>query len=192
MNKAKIFPARGYLQSLETNGRQELYKEWITGLPYRWIDNFVEYGLIPFLNKRGYTVGRDIPTCIAYCKEWAFCHILLSRYGSRYKKRVFDTCFHYGGNDEYEWYQHSISVEEWFQLCSNWANTDFLDSSDPGQSQVYDLSTFVWNMIDLENSATHTKWLHHMDNLNQQYDEHLGYINTSEDTGAYGGDRRTL
>jgi hypothetical protein len=186
------FPAQRFMQSLSISSRKEVYQEWISEIPYNWFETFVEYGLFPFLHSHGYRIGYTLATCIQYCKEWAFSHVLITRYGSRYKRRVFDTCYHSGGNDELDWYHHTIPTEEWFTFCSKWTTTDFLDESDPGQSQLYDIAFFVWHMIDLHSSSSHNKWTHHMDNLNQQYDDQWGYSASSEDMSAYGGDRRTM
>jgi len=187
-----FFPAQSFTRLQHKRYIDELYVDWITNLPDKWIDEFVKYGLFPFLHTHGYTLYYDIKTVTEHCKEWAFCHVLLKRQGSRYKTRVFDTCIHSGGIEELDWYHHTISTDAWLTLCSKWSNIDFLDSSDPGYSQCMDLSIFIWHMIHLDRSKSHTIWIQHMETLEQQYDDPLGHHITLDEVNAYSGDRRTL
>jgi hypothetical protein len=187
-----IFPAQHFTQSQIHRWHQELYEEWISELPDNWIFHFVTYGLVPFLRSHGYILWYDTKQIITLCKEWAFCHILLKRYGSYYKNINFKEYVHNGGPEELDWYHYKIPTEDWFTLCSKWSNTDFLDESDPGYSQQLDLSNFVWHLLSLDTSPSHIEWIQINTTFEHQYDDPYGHPIGSDEIGTYSNDRRTL
>ena len=127
------------------------YREWFYGLPNRWIDRFVENGLIPFLKDYGYELGftpekliKIVGSCI---------YNLTSTYWF---------CAHNGGLEEYDWYCHNISLDDWNSFMDAWKSDEFLDSSDMGFKQRLYLQDLVWHCISLEKSKQHRNWLYFM------------------------------
>jgi hypothetical protein len=185
------FPAQQITQKYKYDVQNHFYTEWISDLPDGHICQFVEYGLFPFLKRHGYTIYHTIQKVASCIEEWAFHHVLLTQYGSKYKSITYLSCEHDGGIDEKDWYHHKISVDDWSHLCSSWAATDFLDDSDTGRSQQLDLSDAIWNLISLMNSPSHHMWQQTMDSLNYQEDSnHWNQYYTEESSAQYGGERK--
>ena len=102
-------------------------------------------------------------------------------------------CAHDGGEDELDWYTHSIPFDSWEALASKWAAPGFLDDSDAGYAQTIDIAQFAWQLIDLYSSRTHLRWKDMIEYHDLDEDHgRVSYAQPAEDTGAYGGDRRTL
>jgi len=184
------FPAQQITQKYKYDVQNHFYTEWISDLPDGHILHFVERGLIPFLKHHGYTINYSISRVFSCIEEWAFHHVLLTQYSSKYKSITYLTCEHDGGNDEKDWYHHIIETETWGKLCSSWAATDFLDDSDTGRSQQLDLSDAIWNLICLESSPSHHKWQQTMDALNYQDDTYTWNQYYTDESGPYGGERK--
>jgi hypothetical protein len=154
------------------------YNEWDSCLPNNHIECFVRNGIKPFLNRHGYSLGFSDNLLIKYCKIWAFTYIVKNN-------KKFVSWAHDGGDEEYDWYRHNISMDEWEKLCDYWKAHKFLDDSDIGYKQAIDLHWFIWQCISLENSKQHQIWL----NYNTVYDDDEYWVN--DDNQAYSGDRRT-
>jgi hypothetical protein len=184
------YPAQSYMISQKVQKEETLYKEWISEIPRNWIQHFIKNGLIPFLNKYGYVIAYDVPTVCSFFKEWAFIHVLMKHCRNTYTSRTFLQCAHNGGSDEKDWYMFLIPSDGWFDLSKEWASNEFLDDSEAGQSQQYDLCEFVWNMIHLSSSKSHMKWLQHMDILEYQEDDTVNPSNIAEEHVVYGGERK--
>jgi len=176
------FPAQAYMISQKCAKEIAIYEKWISEIPYRWIHHFVIDGLIPFLKTHGYELLYDTETVIGYCEEWAFHHVLLAQYRSNYVSRTFLKCAHDDGPDEKEWYHLTISTDAWFNFSKKWSTTEFLDTSETGYSQYYDLSEFVWHMIHLKISKSHKKWLEITESEMYQDDMYGMGHSTLEDT----------
>jgi len=146
--------------------------KWLETLPENHIEKFVINGLKPFLKKFKYSLGFSTNDFIKYFKTWAFDYI-------KGRKLEFVLCAHDGGDEEYDWYRHNISMDDWSDLYSIWRTVGFFDDSS------VDISWFVWKCISLHASGQHQIML---DN-NNLVDEEDYWI--YEDSQAYGGDRRT-
>ena len=172
---------------------REEYLEWVSGIPDGYIARFIEEGLCPFLKKYGYAVSYSPKDLIQACKEWAFSHVQIRRKGPDLYDRFFMKCAHDGGEDELDWYTHSIPFDSWEALASKWAAPGFLDDSDAGYAQTIDIAQFAWQLIDLYSSRTHLRWKDMIEYHDLDEDHgRVSYAQPAEDTGAYGGDRRTL
>jgi len=180
MNNITHFPAQRITRKYKYDVQNLFYEQWISEIPLNYIVHFVEQGLLPFLKLHGYTIDYTVDKIASCLEEWAFHNVLITQYGSLYKYVSYLTCTHHGSEEEKEWYHHCISTEDWFNLCSTWAVTEFLDDSDTGRAQQLDLSNAVWHLISLTNSPSHHKWQHHMDLLNYQDDEYWSGQHTDE------------
>lgn len=154
------------------------YNEWVKCLPENHLEHFIMNGIKPFLNKHGYSLGFTDKLLIKYCSLWAFTYIIKNN-------KEFVLWAHDGGDEEYDWYRHNISMEDWEILCDYWKAHNFLDDSDIGYKQSMGLHWFIWQCISLDNSKQHHKWL----SFNADHDDEDYWIN--DDNQAYGGDRRT-
>jgi hypothetical protein len=163
---------------LEKKIYMEKFSNWLELLPENHIETFIKYGLKPFLKKYKYTISYSDKDFAKFFKTWAFNYI-------NGRKLEFTLCAHDGGDEEYDWYRHIISMDDWSDLCSGWRAINLFDDSDVGIYQTTDLSWFVWNCISLNNSGQH----HYMLDMNTLADEEEYWVN--EDSQAYGGDRRT-
>lgn len=177
--ESSIPPASKFLAALISRKNSDEYAAWKAELPEQWIEAFIIQGIIPFLNKYGYTLGFSESKTVNYCKKWAFSHL------RRDSIELMDWA-HDGGDEEYELYQDTIFILEWHELAKSWRAPRFLDSSDAGLKQIDDLNRFVWHCISLENSPTHLDWL---DSLEEEESGEQLWI--AEENHAYGGDRRT-
>jgi hypothetical protein len=174
------FPAQELTKKYKYDVQNYFYNEWISDIPFNYIQYFVEYGILPFLKLHGYTIDYTLDKIASCLDEWAFHHVLITQYGSLYKTISFITCSHDGGEDEHDWFHHRIATDDWFKLCSSWAVTGFLDDSDTGRSQQLDISNAVWNLISLTNSPSHHKWQQHVESLNYQDHEYWSGQHTDE------------
>lgn len=176
-----ISPASRYLRALVARKKSEAFSKWKNNLPEFFFESFIMYGIKPFLEKYGYKLGFSNERCIQYCKQWAFAYL------SRETVELVD-CAHDADllSEEYELYQHTISVLEWAEFAKAWSASEFLDSSDAGLKQLDDLNRFVWHCISLESSPTHLEWLESLEE-----EENADQLWIAEENQAYGGDRRT-
>ena len=192
MKNALKIPGQ-FLKTLHEQDYNERYYEWKYELPDNWITEFISKGLVPFLDQRGYSVGMTEKDISSYCTQWAFAHCYTEqKKGEDLNINFLKSC-NTGYEEELDWYQNQILFEEWEELADVWQVTEFLDTSDAGNSQRNDLPSFAWNIIRLESSKTHHKWLSFWDNTDYSEDDgpQNGII-YAEDSIAYGGDRRTL
>lgn len=164
--------------------------DWIKGLGNNWISDFVTCGLIPFLESHGYRLGYSHSKIVAYCMNWGFAHIQAKQLSPSATVRCMQT-YHAGGEAELDWYLFHISFEDWSQLFDEWHTSYFLDDSDAGSAQRTDFPCFVWNLIDLASSHMHTKFLQAMYEEYPDEDE-FGFFQATDESSAFGGDRRTL
>ena len=185
--------ASKFLRGRQEAEKKEKRRTWIRGLPEEHIYTFIKEGLEPFLNTFGYNLGYSIKDCVAYCKDWAFAHVEIQ--GSYKPKQTiqFLRCAHNGSSDAFEWYLGIISPDDWYTLCEKWSTNDFLDESDVGYAQRVDIAWFVWNLLSLESSKEHSKFLEFMYSEDDMDDDgHYTHGVIEDGLGTYGGDRRTL
>ena len=160
MNTQVHTAATRFVASQVRTEHKKLFNSWISEIPDGYFERFLEKGIIPFLAKFGYTLGLSHSERISMISSWAFAHVQTQRLPKYYGNYIrILKCAHTGGDEEYDWFCHTIEQDSWDTLCETWYSTEFLDDSDPGVSQRLDLPRIIWNMISLENSRTHHKWV---------------------------------
>jgi len=179
-----LYPARNFLRAQDKNAHIALRKSWLRSIPDGYIANFMIQGLIPLLNRLGFSVGFTVDDCIKYCKEWAFSHLV------KLKKPKSSIHLLKSANndniDELIVFQLNVNFDE---LVKFWAIQEFLDDETPvGQSQKLDLERFVWHLIDVANSKLYVKYY---DSYSENNQDETQYAVTHQEDNAYGGDRRT-
>lgn len=189
----QLFIPEQWLACQKKKETQAMYNSWRAGIPPNYFLQFVKHGLKPFLRKYGYAIQENYDWCAKYTASWLFSHIQMNRKKHQQLKRTFMQTTHSSGEEEMYEFFYAIPFEDWEKLADAWSYPECLDDSPAGSEQRLDLSSFVWNLVDLQNSRAHMKWLdtmkyidgndddyHHNSNHQQQYDE-----------PAFGGDRRT-
>jgi hypothetical protein len=182
---------RQYILERQKEANRDKYLEWLYGLPDFYIEEFVEDGLLPFLKEHGYKVGFSPEDCIRFCKQWAYALYKIQNGCNTTQEISYQKCAHNGGFEEFDWYGHVISPDDWYDLCETWMVPYFLDMSDAGFSQRTELPTFAWHLVDLWQSKSHAKWLSFQEETYESDDDH-GHGHGQNEDVAYGGDRRTL
>jgi hypothetical protein len=187
----KMLANHAATQFVKTQSQQEkkgLYEKWLSEIPAGWFEVFITNGLIPFLTRFGYALDFSLEEQIKMVRAWAFAHVQtqrLSRYHNSYVTLL--RCAHTGGDEEFDWYCHTISPLAWETFAKKWAEVDFLDDSDPGFRQRVDLPRLVWHMISLNKSRAHRVWLEILQDCMEQEDT------IQEDSNvAFTGNRRTF
>ncbi len=188
---AVIRATNKYVAHMNHNEILKLYREWSAGIPSGLFKRFIKEGIEPFLKRYGYSMNISYSQLEKFCKEWAFAHVHIQRKCGEALQRTFLKTYNNGGEEEYDWYMFTIPTDDWLEFANEWSCPEFLDESDTGYAQRMDLPLFVWNIIDIEHSARHHKWLE----FNKEEDEDdvavIQPILNPEDR-AFGGDRRTL
>lgn len=180
--------ATGFVATQIRNDSQKLYQNWICHIPEGYFERFLEKGVKPFLSHFGYRLGFSANERIKMIRAWAFAHVQIQRQPKKYGCHVsLLKCAHDGGDEEYDWFCHTIGQDDWDSLAEQWYSTDFLDDSDPGVYQRLDLPRVIWYMISLEGSRAHQQWLDVvMDGIEQE-------DGIQEDSNiAFTGNRRTF
>jgi hypothetical protein len=164
--------------------------QWSSGVGYGWVEDFIQCGLKPFLESYGYSIGYSDSKASEYCRAWAFSHVQAKKVSPSATVKCLKS-FHGGGEAELDWFLFHISHDEWSQLCYEWRSSEFLDDSDAGFAQQSDLPFFAWNLLNLAYSRAHGKF---MQAMSDEYpdEEDFGGFHATDDSGAFGGDRRTL
>ncbi len=165
---------------------------WHRGLPTGWLRDFAVKGLRPFLSSYGFDVVLAEKEFIRWVAEWAFTHVRIARHPQIKHPRTFIKSINDGDEHEFDWFCYTIPTEAWMNLADAWKTDEFLDDSDAGYAQRYDLMMLAWNIINMTSSKAYDDWLAiTQDNGAVAQDEDYPTIAaTSEDT-AFGGDRRT-
>ena len=193
ISKAAMGPFK-FLKGRAEAEKKDRTHSWTRGIPSGHILDFIKYGLEPFLDEFGYKLGYSHKDCAAYCKQWAVAHSELQRNYNPNQIIQFLRCAHNGSREAFEWFLGVISPDDWFTLCDEWYAEKFLDDSDVGHKQRTDIAWFVWNLLCLDNSKEHRKFVEFM-NSEDDMDDDVYYVsgfNGEEGLGSYGGDRRTL
>lgn len=188
MNRQFLTAAPGFVSAQIRTERQELYASWISEIPEGYFQRFLEEGIKPLLANFGYRLGLSSNECGSMLRSWAFAHVQTQQQSKNYGKYItILKCAHDGEQDEYDWFLHKISNEDWNSLSDHWYSTEFLDDSDPGVYQRLDLPRIVWHMISLEGSRAHQQWL---DVVMDGFEQDDGI---QEDSNvAFTGNRRTF
>jgi hypothetical protein len=182
-----------FLKARKENQTEDQFWNWVSQLPDDWIEDFVKNGLLPFLNRYGYTVAYTLKEIVAYCKRWAFAHVQVTSNKTKLLEISFLQTRNTGGPEEYDWFTYTIPSDDWFSLAEDWCELQFFDETDAGESQKLDLQEFAWNILYLEGSKSHQEFLYFIESDSyDQDDDIIAQPLQAEDQGAYGGDRRTL
>ena len=190
--KQGIVPcADHYTQALQRKQKRRLFEEWRAGIPSGLFTKFITNGLPPFLAKHGYTLNQSTDQLVQYCVEWAFAHVWMSRKKQSFLQRTFMKQFHDGGEEDFDWFYFSIPMDDWEELADAWSCPEFLDDSDAGTAQRLDCPMFVWNILDLGSSRRHMKWMAMNDLLEDDETHYLQSQAITDESMAFGGDRRT-
>lgn len=179
-----------YVKQREEYEQSLAYKEWKSNLPGKLVDDFVSKGLVPFLKQKGYEIGFKLEDCIRYCYQWAYAHVQMHSQKSKGLQRYFLKSANMDYIDEKDWFLLQFDNEEWNELAECWYDYEFLDDSEIGYAQRLDLSEFAWQLVDLNQSKSHWKWLDIMEGEAGEEDEYAPLH--QEESIAFGGDRRTL
>lgn len=152
------------------NKQLDIIKEYIYSYDEDFFYDFTEFFIIPFLKSHGYLVNADIKKIATNLQSWAGSHY----YASINKSKDFVVTYvnEVERGDEYEWFLYCIPFDELNKACEEWAEEDFLDDSDCGNSQRSDFHTFLWQHIDLYASKSHHIWLEQ----NYDSDEEDDYV----------------
>jgi hypothetical protein len=184
MHHAAVNFVKGQLKE-EKKG---LYEEWLSELPAGWFEVFITNGLVPFLARFGYALDFSLDEQVKILRGWAFAHVQIQRLSGYHNSHVtLLRCAHSGGDEEFDWYCHTISPLAWETFAKKWAHVDFLDESDPGHHQRMDLPRLVWHMISLNKSRTHRVWLEILQDCMEQDD----FVH-EDSCVAFTGNRRTF
>jgi hypothetical protein len=188
-----IINPSSFLKIRKENLIEYYYQQWYCKIPEKWIEDFVEKGLLPFLNQHGYSVAYPLKEVVHYCKRWAFAHVHITSNKTKMLEISFLKTMNSGSVEEYDWFTYTIPSEEWFNLAEEWSELQFLDETDAGESQKLDLQEFAWNILYLEGSKAHEQFLYFIESdIVDQEDDTVAQTVQPDDQGAYGGDRRTL
>lgn len=191
--KQPVSPAHTITVKRNRARYREDFLEWVNGIPDGHIARFIEEGLQPFLKRYGYYMCYSLKNLIQACKEWAFAHVQIRRKGADLYDRFFIKSAHDGGEEELDWYMYTISFDSWETFAAKWIAPEFFDDSDAGYAQTIDIAHFAWQLIHLDSSPNHFRWKDMIEyhDLDEEYGR-TSQAQPAEDTGAYGGDRRTL
>jgi hypothetical protein len=162
LSPAALIPSK-FLKKREEFNKNKRWNLWKRGITNSHIQDFIQYGLTPFLDSYGYSVGMIIRDSVSYCKHWAFAHVEKESNYRPINEICLLRCAHNGEQDEMDWYFHTIPSEDWHVLCENWQTFEFLDNSDAGHAQRTDLPFFAWKLIHLNSSRAHMLYLNFID-----------------------------
>lgn len=192
VHKMQRSPADAWVNAHRHAERKKEYLTWHHGLPTGWLRDFVIKGLRPFLWTHGFDIALTDKECMQWVAEWAFTHVRIARHPQIKHPRTFIKSFNDGDEQEFDWFCYTISTETWMKFADTWKTDEFLDESDAGYAQRYDLLMLAWNIINMSSSKAYDDWLviTKESGAYGQDDELTTLALTSEDT-AFGGDRRT-
>jgi hypothetical protein len=170
LSPATLIPFH-FLKKQNESQKNHRWNLWKRGIPDSHIYDFIQYGLTTFLDSYGYSIGMTIRDAVSYCKHWAFAHVEKESNYQPIQEINLLRCAHNGGQDEIDWYFHTIPSEDWFILYENWQTFQFLDNSDAGHAQRTDLPFFAWKLIHLNSSKAHIIYLDFMNSDEELYDD---------------------
>ena len=190
LNQIVVRCSEKYVADMRRKHVTQMYKEWRAGIPPGFFRRFLQEGVKPFLAKYGYALNESWEILARYCGEWAFAHVQIHRRKHEFLQRTFIKSFHDGGEEEFDWFQFTISNDDWEELANQWMCPEFLDDSDVGLDQRIDLPMFVWKLLDLYGSKKHIQWMYINEDNEENDIQYLQPQQTQEEQ-AFGGDRRT-
>jgi len=111
---------------------------------------FVKEGLIPFVESKGYKLGRtanelftDIATCLYV--NWNY---------SAMETTILDAPYNADGTaEERIHYYDTVSVDDWSAFWLQWSDWfELATESSRGRDRQIDVEEYVWRQLDLDNS----------------------------------------
>jgi hypothetical protein len=192
MSKNPLFTAQSFVSLHYKKNKQLEYLNWIQNFDKDFFYDFVELGLIPFLNRYGYSISLQTQTLVQFLKEWAFAFVYTQHHKSFQLYRNYTYCFHNGGMEDFDYFTFKISPDDWEDFLHQWRHTEFMDDSEAGFEQKSEFYMFAWRIIDLFSSKTYIKYSQLQDEYDDLYDDnYYSSAQPVDENLVYGGDRRT-
>jgi hypothetical protein len=191
VSKNPLFAAQNFVILQYKKNKNSEYLNWLNNFDTHFFSDFVQEGLIPFLNKYGYSVSLHTNTVIKFLKEWSFAIVYTQTHKSFCLNREYTYCFHNGGMEDFDHFTFKISPDDWEDFLDAWRHTEFMDDSEAGFEQKSEFYMFAWRIIDLYNSKVYFKYLQLQDTEDDYDDNYHGINHGHDENQAYGGDRRT-
>jgi hypothetical protein len=191
--KLQRSPADAWARERQVTERKEEYLAWHRGLPTGWLRNFAVQGLRPFLRSYGFDIPLAEKEFVKWVAEWAFTHVWITKHPRIKHPRTFLKWLNDGDAQEFDWFCLKISTDDWMAFADRWQTDEFLDDSDAGVKQRYDLMLLAWHLVNLTTSKAYDDYLAIIQDSGAATgadDDAPVLALTSEDT-AFGGDRRT-
>jgi hypothetical protein len=187
------FVAQNLVSSKYKQAKKQEYLSWVNQFNPNFFYEFIENGLIPFVNKYGYSICLSSDTLVKYLQEWAFSLVYINHHKSFQIERDYVYCFHNGGMEDFDYFTFKISPDDWNEFLDVWSESEFFDDSEAGFDQRAEFYMFTWRVIDLYNSKTYKKYIMQQEADDEYYDDNGIFLShhTNEESMAYGGDRRT-
>ena len=109
----------------------------------------VKDGLIPFIESKGYKLGRPARELFSYIAK----DFYMNYYRSAMDSEWTDVPVNMGIAEERIHYYDTISVDDWTTFWSEWSDWDEIATDGPrGRDRQIDIEEFVWRQLDLDNS----------------------------------------
>jgi hypothetical protein len=161
---------------------------------WRVLRHFVKDGLIPFLEKNGYSVaGTPYRELVSRIATGLYENRNRSCVESRWNFMLVNV--DYSEGDEAHWY-HIMNQEKWDAFWDTWGQwTDVSLDTWRGDDRRIDIQAYCWTQINLENSFQTRVVNEHMgftDDMNHMEDRHLedSYLREAAESGEWGGYRK--
>lgn len=172
------------------NERSDDYYNYMVEFRPGFFEDFVEFGLFPFIKKHGYRIGVSEEICTKRLKHWAWAHMYVQTNKSKNYEITKELPYHDGGIEEYDWFNYNFPDDTMAKFYKRWGTVWFLDSSECGLSQQNDFKDFIWIQLDLYNSKNHIFW---KDNFSQpesddENSKHNDYMNSTHEYRRNKGD----
>ena len=155
--------AGSYLRKLEYNKYTETYKKWRAQYDVNYFKDAVNLRIIPFLQYNGYVLGIEIPRFIKRLEAYCWAHEWTVNYAPN-KKISYGEQFHFGTEDDYDWFRETIDTVKWEKLFTVIQEPGLFDYSPGGTAQRMDFCKFAWLQMDINNSKAHKVFTRIMDN----------------------------
>jgi len=153
--------------------------------------SFVRDGLIPFVESKGYRLGRGPEELYTYIAKSMYMNHAFSTMNSKW----FDVPFNTDGTaEERIHYYDTIDVDSWSIFWSEWSDWEELATDGQrGRDRQIDIEEFVWRQLDLD-SSPQTEVLYYRMNDETEQDVADETVKKSdvylEETAGWGGLRK--
>jgi hypothetical protein len=159
------------------------------------IHHFVKYGLIPFVNSKGYTFACSLSALQSRIATGFYNNQGLSCSESDWRIAVANNDYLEQDVDHYWHIMHSDVWARFWKTWGVWA--DVSEDSWRGSDRRIDIECFVWTQLNLERSVQ-TRVVNELVGIYEDYSEERGhhharedvYLREAADSGEWGGYRR--